>query len=81
MKTSRKFFKTTFTVEVLSETTPVNGLSLAEIAFEIDEGDCSGAVTEVEVVELSPKQAAKALINQGSDSEFFQLSEDGEDLS
>lgn len=78
--TDRKFFKTTITVVVLSEDEPLqDGLPLDQVAYLIEEGDCSGE-THFESVEISAKEAAQALIGQGSDPELFRLSDEGEDL-
>ncbi len=43
-------------------------------------GDCSGDLKSVEGVEISPKAAAGALIEQRSDPEFLGLTENGEIL-
>lgn len=64
---------------MLSEETDVADLSLAQIAAAITEGDCSGAI-EHTVVELSAPEAARALLAQGSDPEFFMLDEDGAEI-
>ncbi len=47
--------------------------------MEITEGDCSGDWKVTKVKELNGKQAAKALIEQGSEPSFFGLTDDGED--
>ncbi len=72
---SQKFFKTTITVEIISEECPVSELGLADIAHQISQGDCSGEITKTEVVPLTPGQAAQALIEQGSDPDFLGLGE------
>lgn len=78
----RKFFKTVFQIEVLSEDKPLNDVgSLHDIAYQIDEGDCSGVVKHIKSIRLTAEKAAKALIEQGSDPEFFQLDATGNDLS
>lgn len=70
---SQKFFRTTLTVEVISEECPVSELGLADIAREIAVGGCSGEIKDTRVEQLTPGQAAQALINQGSDPAFFDL--------
>lgn len=75
----RKFYKTTFTVEVLGEL-PILGLDLLNIHYEITEGDCSGVTTMTDVQELSGSEMAKELLSQGSDPEFFDLDADGNDF-
>lgn len=75
-----KFFKTTFTVTVLSEGPFGDWENLHDVAYAIDEGDCSGHIAEKTEV-MTPKEAAKALQEQGSDPEFFQLDAEGNDIS
>lgn len=72
---NRKFFRTTITVEVISEECPVSELGLADIAREIAEGGCSGEIKNTRVEQLTPGQAAQALIEQGSDPDFLGLSD------
>ena len=74
-----KYYKTVIQVTVLSENADVSNLDLEEIAEVITIGDCSGQKEVVEVSELTPYECAQALIAQGSDTEFFGLTEDGED--
>lgn len=76
----RTFWRTVLKVEVLSEDKPLTDASLAEIEYAITDGDCSGVVRVESVKELSPKQAAKALVAQGSDPEFFLLDEEGNEI-
>ena len=79
-QSSRKFYRTLVTVEVLSES-PIEGFGeLSELAYAITEGDCSGEVTVAPAKKLTGKQAAKALLKQGSDPSFFRLTDKGEDL-
>lgn len=78
----RQFWKTVLAVTVLSEDEPLQqGLSLADIHYEVTEGHCSGAVDVVDAIRLTPKEAAEELRMQGSDPEFFRLTEDGEPLA
>jgi hypothetical protein len=78
---SRKFYKTIFTVEVLSEREPVSDdLSLEEIEKGFIDGNWSGKVT-CESEEISAQEAAYELMEHGSEPEFFGLTEDGEDES
>jgi hypothetical protein len=76
----RKFYRTVITLEVLSEE-PYNPDSLAQIAEDIMDGPCSGkwGITAQQTVD--GPQMAKMLQEQGSDPDFFQLTEDGKDLS
>jgi len=75
----RKFYKSTFVVEVLSEE-PLDGTqSLAALSAMTTDGDCSGKHNMTKQETLNAKQAAEELRKQGSDPEFFQIDEDGKD--
>lgn len=76
----RKFYKTIFTVEVLSEDFPVKDLSLKELAEETVHGDYSAQTEITKTEQLTGKEAADALVAQGSDPEFFMLDEEGNDV-
>ncbi len=76
----RKFYKRVFTIEVLSEEPIPPGTSTENIIFEANEGGYSMREYGEKETVLNAKQAAKALINQGSDPSFFQLNEKGEDV-
>jgi hypothetical protein len=78
--TKRKFYRQVFTVEVLSEEPIGPDIDLADLAYEIREGDCSGRVNLTKVDLLNGKQVAKALLKQASDPEFFQVNDKGEDV-
>ena len=75
----RKFYKTIIQVEVLSEE-PLQPMSLGELSYETMEGDLSARMETKEEIPLTGLEAAKALQEQGSSPEFFQLTEEGEDL-
>jgi hypothetical protein len=77
--TTRKFYRTVVQVEVLSEE-PYNFESLQQTAYDIEEGDCSGTCDVIKTQVLNGKQVVAALDKQGSDSEFFRLNEDGNDV-
>ncbi len=79
--TKRKFYKTVISIEVLSEDEFVSdNMSLQDIAYAVTEGDCSGRWETKSVKILNGKQAAKALLKQGTDPEFFWLTKDGEEI-
>jgi hypothetical protein len=80
MPSKRTFYKTIIQVEVLSEEPIPDPLDLGQLYDETYDGEWSGRIVNMVSEELDGLQAAKALWNQGSDSEFFRLSEDGEDL-
>lgn len=76
----RKFYKTTIKVVVLSEGPLENIESLHDVAYSIDEGDCSGVWSVKKSEVITGKQAANALLKQGSDPEFFQIDKNGKNL-
>ena len=73
------FRKTTYTFTVISEE-PISGsMDYTDILRECEQGDF---VLEYDspqptVVELTPKEAADALYNAGSQPEFFGIDDDG----
>jgi hypothetical protein len=75
----RKFYKTVLKVVVLSEQ-PLEWDNLSDVDYAITSGDCSGEITDDKTTTLNAKQVVKELIKQGSDSEFFQLDSDGQDI-
>ena len=75
----RKFHRTVFCVEVISED-PYNPESLEQIAHDICEGDCSGTWNSTHRQEGGGLTAAQWLIGQGSDPGFFQLDHRGNDV-
>lgn len=76
--TERKFYKTTITFEVLSEE-PIGSVSLSDLEYMTTEGHCSGQFKDTIEQVLNGKEMADALTEQGSDTEFFELDEDGND--
>lgn len=77
--TTRKFYKTVLQVEVLSEE-PIGDMDLEQVSHEIVEGDFSGQSIVMQTKELNGKEAAAALVEQGSDPEFFMIDEEGNDI-
>jgi hypothetical protein len=69
----KKFFRTVIVTEVLSENAPVDDASLSDIASDAVGGDLSAQRVRATVTELTPGQMATALLQQGSDPEFFGL--------
>ena len=67
-------------MEVLSEEPISDCVSLEELSREIESGDFSGQLETVSSEEVSGKKMAKLLLKQGSDTEFFMLDEDGNDI-
>lgn len=79
--TERKFHKYIFQYEIVSEVPlQVDDLNIEDLHHLTYEGPCSGRMLETHYVELNAKEAADALIEQGSDPEFFQIDQDGNDV-
>lgn len=77
----RRYFVTEITLQVLSEDEPVpSNMDIAQVAEEMTDGDFSGMEIKRDVREVSPAEMAAALRAQGSDPEFFRLSDDGTEL-
>ena len=76
--TERKFYRTVVEIEILSEE-PYSNENLSQIAYDITEGDCSGAYGVVNSETVDGKTMAEMLLNQGSDPGFFMLDEEGND--
>lgn len=73
-----KFWKTTITVIVLSEGDEPNFSSLNQVAYEIEEGDCSGHWSEAST-EISAQDMADELYKQGSEPGFLGIQVDEND--
>lgn len=80
MTNTKKYYKTVIQMEVLSEE-PIGDADMQTILHQTTDGDWSGKNTTIVQDEaLSGKQMADALREQGSDPEFFQLDEDGNEI-
>jgi hypothetical protein len=79
MPDTEGLYRTVITVEVLSNGpfifSGINGL--ADLAYNVTEGDCSGHAEVTSSQEVTPKEMAKLLEAQGSDPSFL-LGEDWE---
>ena len=75
----RKFYKTVISVTVLSEE-PFEYENLSQVIYAIGEGDCSGEYHTTEAKVITARQVVRALKAQGSDPDFFQLNEKGQDI-
>jgi len=76
---TKKFYKTIFTIEVLSEDRPCDVNTLADLHYAITEGDCCSKWSE-RGEQITAKECADALYDQGSEPGFFQLDDDGNPL-
>lgn len=81
MSQQKRIYKTIVRYEVLSEE-PFGSMSLEDINRETTEGSMSGMFLDNEVHDeiLTGKKAADAIIAQGSDTEFFSLDSEGNDI-
>jgi len=71
-KKPRRFHKTIILVEVLSEDF-YDFINLEGTHYDITEGQCSGRVQVLSQFTMNTKQVKEALVEQGSDPSFFQL--------
>lgn len=74
----KRYYRTVFVVEVLSQDRAVDHMDLREVMDEAEVGDFSALISDITVSELTAKEAAAELIKQQSDPEFFGLTETGE---
>ncbi len=72
---AREYYQTMIFVQVLSEN-PLTNMTLHDVADEITTGDCSGKITG-NVTKVDGPTMAKLLREQGSDPEFFGLTDQG----
>lgn len=77
-QSKRKFYRTTFTIEVLSDR-QLGEVSLEQLAYLTDQGDCVGSALVGKEHKVSAKVMAGLLEDAGSDPGFFQLNDDGSD--
>lgn len=76
---TRKFYRTVFQIEVLSEEELPIDMCLRAVMSECEDGPYSGDVQKRVETIIDGRQAAKALQKQGSDPGFFGLTDQGED--
>lgn len=76
----RKFYKTVFTVTVLSETPIPPDADLSDVLRECEVGDFVGAVDLTGAETLDGPATAKALRELHSSPEFFSLDDDGNNM-
>jgi hypothetical protein len=74
----RKFYRTRFSIDVLSEEPLGECLSLSQLDYAINEGDCVGFNLRSKQSKLTSKQMASALLEAGSEPSFFHLNDNGE---
>ena len=77
--TDRKFYKTVISIEVLSEEPIPGDMELDSIVKECRDGCYSMRPLKHTVTKINGRQAANALKRQGSDPDFFRLTNSGAD--
>jgi hypothetical protein len=77
-----KIYKTLILLTVLSDRPLQEGMSIADIDAECEDGDFTGKTDWQEVnTVLEGKEAADAVRDTGSSTDFFQMDEDGNELN
>jgi hypothetical protein len=78
MATKKKLYRNVYVVEILSEEPLGDGMTLEQLQYEMLEGDCSGVVKHKYIdQEVRGRKAAKMVMAQGSNPEFFGMNEFG----
>lgn len=80
MPSERKFHRRIIIVDVISEEPLPDEMPLDNLRFEIEEGYSSGQIYFGRSLEVDAVTAAKILRKHASDSSFFRLTDDGEDV-
>jgi hypothetical protein len=75
-----KYFKTTFTITVLTEDRPVSaGAEIGDVVRDFYDGDSIGNVERTSAVEIPSDKIQDELLEIGNDGSFFSLGDDEED--
>ncbi len=77
----RKFYKKIVILEFLSEEPMPDFYNIGQMVFEAEQGENSMRTISEKDSVLNAKEAAKALIQQDSDPDFFRLTKNGQDVS
>ena len=77
----RKIYRTIIQLTVLSEEPLHEGMGIDEIDANCEDGDFCGKADWIKVnEEVIGKEAADAVKDTGSDPEFFQMDDDGNEI-
>jgi len=77
----KQIYKTIIQLEILSEECIPDGTGIETIVHEMFEGDYSGESDWKETnTPIVGKEATKAIIAQGSNPEFFNMDNDGNEI-
>lgn len=79
MSSDRKFTRVVLVIEILSEDV-YNPESLAQVAYDIVDGQCSGTWDVLLNEEVDAVTLVERMKLHGSDPGFFGLDEDGHDV-
>lgn len=80
MPSNRKFYKTTYIFEILSEEPIPQDLEFMDVLHKATWENYSGDLISEVVEELDAIQVCRALEAQRSSTEFFSLDTDGNDI-
>ena len=71
MSNNKKYYRTVYKFEVLSDEPMSDIIDLDTIHYEVTEGHCSGMFLDSEVEECDKERITELLKNQGSDPTFL----------
>lgn len=79
---AKKIYRNIIRFEILSDRPLGDGITLSEIENETTDGEWSGRFLDNEVSNqpLEGMQAVEAIKAQGSDTEFFNMDKEGNDI-
>lgn len=80
MASARRFYRTVFEVEVLSEE-PLGDMDVESVAYAVTHGGCSGLLTRTVTEVVDGPRMAELLADHGSDPALFNLTDSGDDLA
>ena len=71
MSSNKKYYRTVFKIEVLSDEPMPDIIDLDTIHYEVTEGHCSGMFLDSEVEECNKERIVELLKKQGTDPTFL----------
>ena len=80
MATKKKLYHKRIVVDVLSETPIPDGMNLADLEYEMKQGDYVGNTETKKDQIVTGRKAAKMVMETGSDPMFFQMNEFGNEV-
>ena len=76
----RQFYRTTFSIEVISDDPGAGDWILETLVYELTEGRATGSVNCNSHQPIPAKLAAQLAIAHGTDPEFLDIDEDGNEV-